>query len=434
MTKYRILGNVAAMTLCLAGAVAAADATKQLGTDTPEPLLGFGDVELGQSVRQLLDSHQLVEITPRFYDDTEKQVINGRPFSVGYGTTRAGTIEQIRLAADYKASEPDCRNQFDSLAQMFAKKYGAFDGPPKERTVAIGDGKLSSGRVLKTYGDRWLGVSWLSFGSTGDNRCQMFVHLGLGTAPVEKNDAGLGAADPTTSNEPTEPVEITFQNASGHGIRLAIPRAYLDRNSWDDTFVALKGVQFPDMLPPPPRRKLREVVKALEGHGQPSTVENLLKEWERDYPKHEDQEPLHYSGRITISPGIPEGTSRMIDSHVLRHPEYDDPLEPGFRHYRQANRDGTVAREYLIPREEFDARSIWIDCFSRDRPRRMCKVWTKFGDRLSLQYTIPRTDITFWREADSKVRSLVRQFVVDCFEGAQLEANQQPSTTYPCRF
>jgi hypothetical protein len=248
--------------------------------------------------------------------------------------------------------------------------------------------------------------------------------------------ASLDAADEATPTESAELIETTLQNSLGQGVRLAIPRAYLDRHSWDSTFVALKGVQFPDMLPPPPRRTLRQVTQSLGQKGEPATIENILNEWEADGPKHEDQGPLHYSGWIWITDGLPTGRAAMIDRFILRYPEYDDATEPGFRHYRHANNDGIVVQEYLIPREEFDARSVWLDCSPRDRygPRTRCSLWISFGDRLGLQYTIPRSDIALWREVDVKVKALVRQFIVDCFDGPKLEPGEQPSSSYPCQF
>jgi hypothetical protein len=248
----------------------------------------------------------------------------------------------------------------------------------------------------------------------------------------------LSAADAGTASESAAPpVELTFQNSREQGIRLAIPREYLkDDKDWDTTFAVLTDIRFPDMQPPPPRRTFRQVAKALADKGQPATMDNVLREWELDKPKYDARVPLQYSVGVWIQSGIPQGTEGMIDGIVVDSAEYDDPLEPMFRHYRDAYKDGTAFREYLIPRDEFAARSVWIDCLPRniERPDYGCLVNTTLGDRLGLKYNIPRKDVALWREVDTKVKDFVRQHVVDCFDGIRLKPSRQPLPTYACQF
>jgi hypothetical protein len=251
------------------------------------------------------------------------------------------------------------------------------------------------------------------------------------------SSVAIGSAErQTTPNEPDlPPVQLVFQNADGQGIRLAIPQAFLERNSWGESSVALKRVQFPDMLPPPPRRTLQQVTKSLKQSGRPATMENIMEEWAKDYPPRDSEQPLHFFGWIWLHSSIADGIKNLIKHEIPRLQEYDDAAEPGFKHYRRVYNDGTVMEEYLIPFEELAPRSMWIHCYPRERlPNALCSVGTMIGDRLYVTYDVPRPAISSWREIDSKVRTLVHGFIVDCFEGAPLGRGQQPTATYACQF
>lgn len=239
------------------------------------------------------------------------------------------------------------------------------------------------------------------------------------------------AEDTAQNDSLLPPVELTLTNSRGQSVRLMIPSAYVKKRGSGEYL----NVHYPDMQPQS-GPTWEQVVKALEEKGQPAALDNITKKWELDKPKYDSLTPLNYDGIIYVSDGIPEFPENMIDRELSRYPEYEDPYEPEFRHYRHSEKDGTVVREYLIPREEFEARSIWIDCLPRDesRPDLGCFAKTSLGDRLILSYSIPRGSIASWREIDKRVRAFVRQLVVDCFEGAVLETGQHPLSTHACQF
>jgi hypothetical protein len=122
------------------------------------------------------------------YYDADSATINGISFGIKYDARKAAKIEYIRLLANTKVSEADCLEQFAGLVDTLARKYGAFDRPPKKQVVpiviaAITLTHLVTIHVVKRYDDRWLTVVAQSFGFRSD--CSLWINYVLGTPPPE---------------------------------------------------------------------------------------------------------------------------------------------------------------------------------------------------------------------------------------------------------
>src|SRR5882724_6679775 len=143
---------------CMA-AVLLALIAMQARADDPVPLVGYGDVALGEPVGELRQTHSIVKICCQggstIYVDAERQHIAGKEFTVTY-LVEGGTVRLIALRADYLTGDmARCMGGLDTLAELLARKYGKFDGRPEMTTDHPGVVGL---KAIKSWSDRRLDV------------------------------------------------------------------------------------------------------------------------------------------------------------------------------------------------------------------------------------------------------------------------------------
>jgi hypothetical protein len=219
-------------------------------------------------------------------------------------------------------------------------------------------------------------------------------------------------------------LNIFLQNVRGEGVYLKIPKDYLGPKYRDgairDSIYAY--ADFLEMQPHQRQRKplaqmFEELEGALDGEKSPAA---------RDPTPDE----LDYSGSIVIHSAAFDGRSAIFEDFTTKYPEQPEPTDSAFRRFRHTYNDGRIAGEYLIPRDEFESGSVWIYCLGSS-PKK-CSVNMPFGDRLWLQYAIPRLAVAEWRLVDMRVKAWVNTLVVGCFEGPQLQPGGRPAMLHAC--
>jgi hypothetical protein len=223
-----------------------------------------------------------------------------------------------------------------------------------------------------------------------------------------------------SSDAKPESVEVLLQNSTGEGVRLAIPKAYLKEHEGETgprRSVRL-DIRYPEIAPYYLYQSKTDLQKLLDAM--------------RD-KQAEVQDESHWMGYIHVRPGRAGHIEEIISAEVLPNTQYEDEAEPEFIHYRKLY--GTSSREFLIP-DTPSSQAIWFKCYPRDpaRPRDQCEANTELGDRMYLQYTIPRSHLSRWRQVDEEVKAVIRSIVVDCFESPKLEFGSRPLSTHACPF
>jgi hypothetical protein len=240
------------------------------------------------------------------------------------------------------------------------------------------------------------------------------------------SDSSSNGSGSRSSAPDGQAVEFLVQSALGKGVRFQIPREYLRRGGDGGLKESVwLYIEYPEMRP--------EARNSLERTFGPT------QKGERLDPDLSLRSGLNYRATVVITSTVPDGTSSMIHSIITnRHySEYSDDREPGFRHFRFADIEGTILAEYLIPEDQFEGQSVWVNCPHRPDGRSdltLCTVNARFGDRLGLSYTMPRPEIAQWRIVGSKMRAWARTLITDCFEGSQLKPGSEPSVVYTCQF
>jgi hypothetical protein len=220
-------------------------------------------------------------------------------------------------------------------------------------------------------------------------------------------------------------VSIVLQNAFGQGAQFQISKEYLAPEYHDG---GMRGslhlyIEFPEIRP---RQDVsgKAALEALE-QGEllparrPQSVES------------------GYAGYLIIEDTIQDHAAAATERITTRYAERVDDNDPEFRRYWQTYSSGALLAEYLLPKEELDAQSVWIRCFATTLQRpdtTKCTVYTPFGDRLQLQFAIPRRDVGKWRVVDARFKSWLRDLIAGCFEGAQLPLGGRPEALTECPF
>jgi hypothetical protein len=233
-------------------------------------------------------------------------------------------------------------------------------------------------------------------------------------------------ASTTAALDDATPVEFFIQNVEGQGVHIAIPKVYLtkfQRTGRLDNLLFL-DVVFPYMTPREPfRRTLRDMLDDISKAVDEGSTSHQMK------PEYRDLEGTWF-GDVRLSGSTPSLVSKALVYEVSRHEPSNDGSEPTFRHYRYDVGNSATAEDLLVPVEQPVQTPIWFAC----RPQSSCVARTLIGDRIHVSYNIGKENIGQWRDLDAKVRSWVRGFVVDCFEGPPLKPGEKPAAFYPCPF
>jgi hypothetical protein len=223
---------------------------------------------------------------------------------------------------------------------------------------------------------------------------------------------GLGDAWRLVSHRTSmEPVDITLvDSSSGNGIRFSVPKAYLkrnyDRGGGQPTDFVIETI-YPDMTP----RSLSD---------------------SSDFDGLDDE---RFSIHIWVFPGDPAGVARSIGHRVDQLPKTVSDREPSFTIYNWES-----SRDYLIPAEHLDEKTLYFDCIPFEavreptRQRIRCTAYAGFGDRLLVRYSYQRRHLNRWRDVDVKVKSLLQTFVIGCFESDGAKENVQIALKHDCNF
>jgi len=153
------------------------------------PLVGFGDVTLGQPFKDLSAAHKLAKSaqwkaeTAELYEDAERQQIAGLTFSISY-ELKDGAVTVISLRAENDTGVVSCQEKFGELSALLAKKYGAFDHPPS-RTV---NGATTELYVVKTYADRYIVLDICALDGSAGRLCTTSLRYGLGKSSYGNAD------------------------------------------------------------------------------------------------------------------------------------------------------------------------------------------------------------------------------------------------------
>ena len=130
------------------------------------------------------------------------------------------------------------------------------------------------------------------------------------------------------------------------------------------------------------------------------------------------------------------GSPNPLIEYVIEKSVGRDDSDPDFHRYSVENGASTIAMEVLVPRDDVEARRVKIVCMiAATMPdEESCTFYTSVGDRLGLEYTILRREMTTWRLVDAKVTAWIDAITVECFEGPTLQAGFKPDEYYPCPF
>lgn len=216
------------------------------------------------------------------------------------------------------------------------------------------------------------------------------------------------------------PVEIYVQNSSGSGARLRVPVEYLP--SRDDRAGGLSDglirllASYPDMSP-----------AARRGDDSKRSDYSI--------------QPLRFETLVQIRAAAPNSIAVIFSDRVKHEHLVRDANEPGFSMYRAVWAGQT--REYLVPIDQdrkygpigtvFDC-GPYVDSSMTKRLWSVCVGHVQPIDRFYVEYEIPRQAVDQWREVENRVLSLIRSFVVDCFEGPELDGGNEPDKFHECKF
>ncbi len=206
---------------------------------------------------------------------------------------------------------------------------------------------------------------------------------------------------------------IHLRNVDGKGIQLKIPLQFLERNhresGWRETVYF--DVIFPEIRPGrlSTQQSAQEQSQAMVGGVLP------------------------YDGTLKIWPGDPQRLAASLGGLIGESSEFSENREPGFHHFRHMDSRENPIREYLVPIEELSGQTVWLSCPLSEGilSRYKCTAHSNFGDRLTIEYTIPRKTVDQWRQIDAAIRRAVQEFVVTCFDSPDF--GLPPSRkTYDC--
>jgi hypothetical protein len=146
-----------------------------------QPLVGFGDVKLGQSIEALNAAHKITRSksweagTNELYDDADVQEITGLAFSVWY-QAKSGAVATIGLRAANETDFVGCLNKFHELESVLTAKYGNFDHPASQTTK----GTTTDVYVVKSFADRYVSLAISAVDSGSAKTCTTNIVYGLG--------------------------------------------------------------------------------------------------------------------------------------------------------------------------------------------------------------------------------------------------------------
>jgi len=263
---------------------------------------------------------------------------------------------------------------------------------------------------------------------------------GLLALPVSESRADQSS--PLPAEQQGASIDVLVQNADGKGVRLAIPKKSLDQTDYH-------------------RKNLRSFRVAVESVRMPRpkplnpTAAKIFQEIERKLQQSEDTSAPAVAGE-SGSPAAPGSESELEDGPLIveisgafvgsPNPliEYAiekstvgrDDSDPDFHRYSIENGASTIGMEVLVPRDDVEARRVKIVCMvAATMPdAESCTFYISVGDRLGLEYMIPRREMTNWRTVDARVTTWIDAITMECFEGPRLQAGSKPDEYYPCPF
>jgi hypothetical protein len=154
-----------------------------------EPLVGFGDVKLGESFAALSAAHKITQSkgwkagSNELYDDADVQEIAGLAFSVSY-QAKAGAVAAIGLRAANDTDFVGCLSKFRELASVLTAKYGNFDHPASQTTK----GTTTDVYVVKSFADRYISLAITAVDGGAAKTCTTSIVYGLGKSILSNVD------------------------------------------------------------------------------------------------------------------------------------------------------------------------------------------------------------------------------------------------------
>jgi hypothetical protein len=205
------------------------------------------------------------------------------------------------------------------------------------------------------------------------------------------------------------------------GMILSVPKAYF-RYSWDRGGAAKDhitiDVVYPDMTP----LKLTDV-KRLE-----------------DQMNSTDGDPARsFWIRILVQIAPSGSVGRLMDNVALKLPQVAGSTlqeDADFVTYQLSR--ARAARDYLVPRRASTSRNEFFDCISfLTAPQALhcrigCTAYIEMGDRLMVKLIYRRSYLGMWRDIDAKAKSLIRSFVIGCFESNEKESVPRDNSLHDC--
>jgi hypothetical protein len=221
------------------------------------------------------------------------------------------------------------------------------------------------------------------------------------------------------------PVELYVQNARGAGVRLRIPASYMqwgfNRRGGLTPKIALIAV-YPEMTP----------------YGALSSQEK----WRYINGDWDDDKSLRFDPLIHVQASIPEFLERIFADKTDPKRLISVSQEEQFVRYKITF--ASAVREYLVPHDADLSAAVegqkgpLFECLPLPAAVKVedsqinCQGSILLGDRLLIDYSVPRRRIAEWRRVEEGVRALIDSFIVDCFESEQLKEGEETTAFHGC--